>query len=300
MSKKIYLLALPAMAALPLLVKLPAFSPTWLALNDSAHAVLFLLLSVGLAVFFQLPSCNARVDRRWQYLWLGLLGLGVAIEVVQSFIGRSASFYDVFLDVIGIVVGSLLYCAWGQKRWFLAGLACLFMAFAFINPLWVTYHSYLLKKQRPIICNFDGPCPWALGFNQGVFKTIKPHMPENTKWPNNRSEFGVLTFPIAAYPGAGVLNAFISWEGYGELCAEIYWPYLWDTRLGVHIHDAGFPHKSQKFDRVVAIAPGSNTVCVSLSDVKETVDLEAAKTLIYYRPKPDKAGELYLDNIRLR
>ncbi len=288
------------MAALPLLVKLPAFSPTWLALNDSAHAVLFLLLSVALAAFFQLPSYRVRTNRAWQCLWLGLLGVGGGIEVAQSFIGRSASVHDVFLDGIGIGVGSLLYCAWGQKRWFLAGLGCLIMTFAFINPLRVTYHSHLLKKQRPIICNFDGPCPWALGFNQGAFKTVKPSMPENTKWPNNRTEFGVLTFPATTYPGIGVQNAFVSWEGYGELCAEIYWPYLWDTRLGIHIHDAGFPHKSQKFDRAVVIKAGSNTVCVSLGDVKETVNLAAAKTLIYYRPKPEQAGELYLDNIRLR
>ncbi|WP_236985023.1 VanZ family protein [Marinagarivorans cellulosilyticus] len=299
-TKTWYLLGLLAMLLLPLLVKLPAYSPTWQALNDTAHSVLFLLLCIGFAAFYKLPGQHIITTRSWQLLWAALLSGGVGIEVLQSFIGRSASVYDVFLDSIGIGVGSLLYCAWQQKRASLAAIACALMMFAFINPLWVSYHSHLLHKQLPIVCNFDGPCPWALGFNQGRFKTLKPHMPKNSLWPNNNSEFGLLNYPAAPYPGIGIQNAFASWAGYKELCAELYWPYLFDSQIGIHIHDANFPHKSDKFDSTAALKPGANTVCISLEVVAKNVDLTAAKTLIYYKPAPKDAGELYLDNIRLR
>lgn len=321
---KVGLLAL--LGAVPLFVSIPSYSPLFESLNDSAHALLFLTIGLGTFVGFKLPPPARKSLLIWLVFVAALLGLGVTIEIVQSFIGRSATLSDVILDGLGIAAAISLYWAWfarGGARLLLGILAFIALAAAFNAPIRVIWHAAQLTQQLPIICDFDGPCPAlsavdgakvqvqkaAIQVQKTTIQVQKTAIQAQKKrisagelpilWRNNASFTLRISYPVAEYPGGGFDRVAASWLGFDELCAQVYWPYLSAGRLGIHIHDKRFKKTREKFDRIYGLNAGANQVCVGLADVAQKVDLTGVKTLVYYIPKPRAAGEFYVDNIRL-
>lgn len=82
-----------------------AASGVW---DKGAHFVVFGLILWSLGVLFRaLPRTAAA---------LLALALGGAVEVVQGFVGRDASWGDLLADALGIGVALLLWAAWRGFR----------------------------------------------------------------------------------------------------------------------------------------------------------------------------------------
>lgn len=306
---KVWLLAF--LCAVPLWLYIPASTPFWEALNNSAHAVLFFVMGLSVAVIFELPRPSQKSALIWLSFVFLLLTAGIAIEVVQSFIGRSATVSDVLLDALGI--GAALCTYWavyvrGYWRVLLCSVAFVLLAIAFAGPAHALLKAAQLKQQLPMVCNFDTACPNLSGsdggqldvINLGVSNTSIHPEQHAIVWRGNKSSILRVGYRGGAFPGGGFDRVTVSWQGYNALCAEVYWPYLTAGQLGVHIHDQGFSKTRQKFDRAYALEAGANKVCIALSEVAKFVDLAGVKTLMYYSIRPITAGEFYLDNIHLR
>ena len=311
---------LSVLALVPLFVSIPSYSPLFESLNDSAHALLFLTIGLGAFVGFKLPPPTRESLLIWLVFLAALLSLGIIIEIVQSFIGRSATLSDVLLDGLGIAAAASLYWAWvarGSARLLLVISAFIALVAAFNAPIRVIWHAAQLTKQLPIICDFDGPCPALSGVDgakvqvqkaaiqaqKTAIQAQKKSMPADDLpilWRNNASFVLRISYPVAEYPGGGFDQVAASWQGFDELCAQVYWPYLSAGRLGIHIHDQRFKKTREKFDRTYGLNAGANEVCIELADVTQKVDLTGVKTLVYYIPRPGVVGEFYVDNIRLR
>ncbi len=299
---RIVVLGILALLSLtPFVVKMPGYSPFWLAMNNSAHALLFLVLTLGVAVAFKLP---VSFTRKPLLLWAGLAGallaLGLSIEIVQPYVGRERSLEDLWLDVLGIGAGTAFYWAWhlARVRWLAVGAGLLCLALAAMVPLKMLKWQWNLYKQLPLVCNFESTCPGVGGVSHGSMR--RANAASDGVWPSNKTRYGIVSYPVAPYPGVGLGMISTDWRGYSEVCADIYWPYLQASRIAVHIHDTRFPKQMIKFDESYELKPGQSTLCISLADVAKKVRLDDGKTLIYYRPAPAEAGEFYFDNVRLQ
>ena len=277
---------------LPLVARLPQYSDVWIALNNSAHAVLFMGLAIVAATLLRLTVIK---DIRVAYVVLALLTLGAMIEYIQGFIGRSRSLHDWGLDALGIAAGLCVYWAWSgrQALWLLGAGICL--AWAFSLPTLLIWQRIKLQQQLPLLCDFDSACPaWGASGGAEVRKTSAP------LWKANNSHVIELRYGATkAYPGVSFTYVTSRWRLDQKLCLDAYWPYLEPSLLGVHIHDATFARSHRKFDSPYVLASGENKLCIPISDVAAKINLTSWRELILYVPKPVKAGEVYVDNLRL-
>lgn len=294
------MVVLALLSLTPFVIKMPGYSPFLMALNNSAHAVLFLVLTLGLAIAFKFPVGFTRKPLvLWFVACAALLLLGLGIELVQPLVGRERSLEDLWLDALGIGAGTAFYWAryLASVRWpaLVAGLLC--MALAAMVPLKMLKWQWNLYKQLPLVCNFESTCPGVGGASQGSMR--RANGKSDGLWPSNPTRYGIVSYPIAPYPGVGLGMISTDWRGYSEICADLYWPYLQTSKIGVHIHDTRFLKERIKFDQVYELKPGQSTLCISLAEVAKFVQLSDGKVLIYYRPAPSEAGEFYFDNVRL-
>ncbi|WP_054112487.1 VanZ family protein [Marinagarivorans algicola] len=304
-------LLLVFLCATPLWIYIPASTPFLEALNNSAHAALFFMMGLGIAVTFELPRPCQKSLFVWFIFVFLLVCVGIAIELVQSFIGRSATLSDVLLDALGI--GAALCTYWalsirGCWRILLCGVALLLLTIAFVGPAQALWVGAQLKQQLPVVCNFDSACPNLDSSDGGTLDVINldaSNIGSSSKqrsivWRTNDSLVLRVGYRAGTFPGGGFDRVIVSWQGYNALCTEVYWPYLSAGQLGVHIHDQDFSKTRKKFDRTYSLEAGANKVCIDLAEVAKFIDLAGVKTLMYYSIRPTAAGEFYLDNIHLR
>jgi VanZ family protein len=100
-----YPLCLVAVSALSLAPKLPRIGIDFAYLDKTEHAIAYVALGfLGLAFFGDV----GRRGRAAFILSVGIgIALGVAIEFIQPFVGRSFELADMAVDLAGLCVGAL-------------------------------------------------------------------------------------------------------------------------------------------------------------------------------------------------
>lgn len=76
--------------------------------DKAAHFIAFGLILWSFGVLFQ------RLPRTWAAL-LAIV-LGAAVEVVQAYIGRNASWGDLLADALGVATALLIWLVWRRFR----------------------------------------------------------------------------------------------------------------------------------------------------------------------------------------
>jgi VanZ family protein len=73
-------------------------------------------LHVGTYAFLAIFGGTLRLSRRWRFVLLGVLSLhAFATEFFQEFVGRGASWRDVGLDHVGILLGIAVSWKWWRQ-----------------------------------------------------------------------------------------------------------------------------------------------------------------------------------------
>ena len=81
-----------------------------------------LLLNIAMFVPYGilLPIVSDKMERFLKTAWV-VFATTLTIEVVQYFIGRSADIDDVIMNLLGGIIGYLLYCVmkriFGEREW---------------------------------------------------------------------------------------------------------------------------------------------------------------------------------------
>lgn len=228
---------------------------------DLGHVVLFSGLAFAIG--------------RWEMGWTPLRKIVVAIviaavvgllvEVLQLFIGRDFSLFDVAYDVLGAVVG-MVVASWPQLRRYpreivisLCGAVALLVA-VIVAPVAATgWDAWRAQRQFPALVAFDST------LERGRFRVVG-----GTGLDIGDGQMAV-ALTTAVYSGFFIKDAPRDWRGYSTLIVDLVNPDAAPLPLTCRIHDREHTtnyRSSDRFNRRFSIAPGTHRLIIPLADVE--------------------------------
>ena len=265
--------AAAALVSLVLLASVPSHPRIWVVLSNAAHAPVFAVLSL---LILHLVRTQAGLAFRPAAAWslAAAIVLGIAIEVLQAFIGRDASLRDVWTDALGAA------CALGwvtaheptesrvERRtgWVIALVtACLAVA-----PVAEALAAYGLRTARmPTVARFS--LPWDLYFVQLQSASARRvGLPIEWSRPGDPLSLEV-RFGTGRWPGLSLWEPAPDWRGYRSLKIDLTNPGSRPLELVLRVHDALHDQRHEdRFNRPLTVGPGSRDVLtVPLADIAD-------------------------------
>lgn len=286
--------------------RLPGNTEFWLTLHESGHGLIFLLLSLSLCVLFHLFIFE-NSNRLLLATVFICIAFGGAVELVQSKVGRSASWSDFWLDLLGVCAGVSLYLSWllrGAWRWVFLCLAVLLIGVDLYDPYKVLKAGRLRAVAFPVIADFDNP---ALNFFVHAGNTGKvSFVAAPDEWPENATQVAKLEQFPGAWPGLNITEVFPDWRNYQVLEFDIFNPQPESARFTLRVHDAHHDYQySDRYNKTLKITQGLHHFEIPLEKIKQgpkhrANDMANIRGLMIYSYKLDKKRTLYVDNIQLR
>jgi hypothetical protein len=277
-------MAAAGLIALTIFGQLPGSTKLWETLQNSAHAPVFVALSLIVLRFLSpetAPICGRR--RHYVKTLLACLCIGTAIELVQALLGRDASVHDVVNDMAGAIIGILASAIGGPperkhpaavKR-VLGALALLGIA-ATMAPLAWSAAAYRNRQVRfPVLAEFSSSLD--LYFWQDSMPNFElRRLPR--EWARVRNESALyVPLPNARWPGIELTEPVPNWSAYRSFCADVINSAPSALPLNLRVHDRAHNQKmSDRFNLSFDVAPASRKIlCVPLTSVRNAPETRA-------------------------
>jgi len=294
------LLAGAALVALVLFAKLPPWPKYWVVLSNAAHAPVFGALAViGLFVL----GARTRMHPTWRVpiAFLLTVGGGMAVEWLQSLIGRDASWDDVVTDVLGAAC-ALAFVLWREATRnassssrltrSLAPAVALACAAAILYPLAEAGAAYTRRASLfPVIAEFDSGLDLYFLSGVGAVAT-RGQLPESWRTATDSESLRVRVAG-EAYPGVAFTEPARDWSGGSTLRLDVTNPDTSPLHLNVRVHDVAHNlHYDDRFNRRFVIDGSTRTtISIPLLDIRQgpasrLLDLESVAGLIVFADGP--------------
>lgn len=258
------------------------------------------------AVFMLLVQ-SYRPLLRWQeWLMVTLLaiGLGIAIEFVQRFVGRDSSWDDVLHNLFGVWLGLF----WGQKPtrlvWMLRFVCILLIAPAFWLVVYSGIADIVMRKQFPLINSFESNYEMAHVQNNPRRVNTSPDNLLHT-----HGDYGLqVVLSTKKYAGLRLVS-YGDWSGYKLLQMDFYNPDSEPLELVLKIsdahHDLGKNRFNDRFNRALILMQGWNQVQIDLEDVRtaplgRVMQMNQIRGVEVFAVQLSVPRKFYWDNIRLQ
>jgi len=107
------------------------------------------------------------------------------------------------------------------------------------------------------------------------------------------------------YPGLIPILAVKDWQGFKELCFDVYNPTKNMVRIVVRIDDRkDYPDYDDRYNKSFILKPGSNHLSIPLdtlvaSGTKRHLNLAQIHRLFIFMANPEKKTTLYIDSIKV-
>jgi VanZ family protein len=289
----LFILALILTTAILLGIQLPGDNRLIYSIQDSGHFLIFTLLTLT-ALWPYRKMHNRPV---WPVMSLIFL-FGLLIEVVQSFIGRKASLYDLLMDLLGMAAGGVLY-AGIIRRTFSTPLSIvillLFSLAAFSLPIyWLTVYQSR-AGQFPRLIDPGNFFSRALidGSMGGEVRHIE--VPNDWLMPTDPGfdSCAYVSLHEGRWPGLQVQEPAPDWRGYETLEVGIYSDQLTDLPLHLRIHDQSHGNQLEdRYNRRLLVHPGYNQYSFPLSEIEQApkarvMDLSEISNVIIHASHED-------------
>lgn len=230
--------------------------------------------------------------------------LGMLIEVIQLYTGRTFSLHDVLLNVIGAVTAVALVSPKVKTVNHLMTIAirlAVIVSLLFVskNAIVYGYDGYQAHRQFPVL--FDLSSPFELTRWRGQMVRVDKEEFEN-------SEVLHAEFLPARYATLIFDHFPRNWQGYKQLEMVIYNPEDVDVKLDIRIHDLahfeGVSPYSDRYNSKLMLKPGWNTEVISLDTIRQsprtrTMNMRHIHQLMLYFPNLTEAKTLLIRRVSL-
>lgn len=290
-------------ALLPLLLAAPLFfvgGPDWVSpllyrvAWSQGHMVFFALLIFWVQGFMQLKT-----PARWLALTLLVILLSLAIEAIQSQVGRQANWQDGLRNLIGAWLGLF----WGQsasRRVWLGRLGASLLLLAQLNGLVQVGLNHWQRLERfPLLSDVESERQLA-DWSGNI---------ERVSEPVAQGEFSLaLHLGTERYSGGGLDNVEGDWRGYNYLSFELYHsgkePLPLTLRINDSQHDRGDGRYEDRFNQRLWAQPGWNRYRIPLEKVQSapegrSMNMASIQRLGIFATQLSEPQTIYLDNLRL-
>jgi len=291
--------AAAALVALVLFARLPPWPRYWTVLGNAAHAPVFGILAV---ICLLVLAALTRSRSTWlvPLAFLTTVGGGIAVEWLQTFVGRDASWSDVVTDALGAAC-ALAFVMWrqtvsapppGRLARRLAPVVMIACAAAILHPVAEAAAAYTRRASLfPVIAQFDSPLDLYFVSAIGAVAT-RGQMPDAWSAATDPESLRVLV-ASEPYPGVAFTEPVRDWSAWSKLKLDITNPDARPLDLNVRVHDiAHSQHYDDRFNQRFAIDGATRTtISIPLQDIQQgpksrLLDLENVAGIIVFTDGP--------------
>ncbi|MCW8858443.1 MAG: hypothetical protein OQK97_01905 [Deltaproteobacteria bacterium] len=251
-----------------------------------------------------------RADLSFKRLFLEILLLTFVIggltELIQSGIGREATWQDLGNDVIGSLIGLMFF---SQTRTQLPALQLKIIQIpVFILVLWTLFpvgkvlvDDLISWQQFPLLSNFETPLE-ATRWNGSAKRMLSRQIHFS-----GQSSLQI-DLNTKRYSGIGLKDFPRDWSAYKTISLQIFNPDGEPLKLHFRIHDQSHrEHKnaySDRYNNSFTLHSGWNQLEVSLADVAQApknrlLDLSRIAGMGVFVGKLDQPRTIYIDDVKL-
>lgn len=279
-------------------------SPLYKSVWNFGHVIFFTVLLVVIQWFRPLNHW-----RQWLVVTLVALLLSGVIEAIQHWIGRHASWGDVFNNLAGVWLGLF----WGQSARPPAPSALIAggraLSLLLLGPaLWVVLETAWaegrLRQAFPLINGFENRHEWQqlITNPQGVHTELS-----NSYYREGRHSL-LVQMRAGDYAGLRVRVCYGDWSAYQQLVFDLFNPEDRPLRLMLRLsdiyHDRGTNRYDDRFNRGLVLEPGWNSIRVDIRDIVNapqgrTMAMDQLCNLGLFAADLPQDRVFYWDNIRL-
>jgi len=241
----------------------------------------------------------------WLCVTLLAIGVGIAIEFVQRFVGRDSSWDDVLHNLFGVWLGLF----WGQKPtrsvWLLRCISLLLVTPAFWLVIYSAMAEMLMREQFPLVNSFESRFELEQVHAHPLFAKTQQVDSLHTQGAYSlQVEFGTLK-----YAGLSLIGPYGDWSGYQFLQMDFYnaesEPLELVLKISDTTHDKGTNRFDDRFNRKVVLIQGWNHISIDLNDVRRAprtrvMQMDKISGLALFVMQLPKSRVIYWDNIRLQ
>lgn len=294
--------------ALLLLAFTPFFflsGPAWLAAHslgtftDLAHVVFFALLTMLIHRRMKLEDA-----RQWLIVTGAVALISIAVELVQSQVGRTPSLHDGLRNLTGVWLVAFWVRRPTMTVWMGRSLvgALVLVDFALV-AIKITEQRRMIE-QLPLLCGMESA--WEVRRWQAVDSGVD----QSGEFASEGSFSLRLELTALPYSGTALRQMPNDWSQFGQLSFDLYNPNKESLRITARISDVHHERGKNpwrfddRFNKRLSVAPGWNTFTISLREVQEApndrlMDMKLIKELRLFAAGLEEPKVIYLDNFRL-
>ncbi len=273
---------------------------------DAGHAFAFILLSslIYLAVEHHGKKRAVTVAAIVSIL------LMVGIELIQPYVGRTASLADVEVGLLGMVIALSGMVVWrSSQRWLLRGAHLLLLVVSLVwivQPALTEWRALWLRDQQfPLLGVFEDELESRLWLASGALHGKQTEISFSQQYVGSGTHSLKVETIKGTWSGVRYAAGAQDWRGYRALSMTIYNPGA-AFKLNIRIDDGvtAVPAYSERYNGRVAVNSGVNTVLLSLDDIaagpkSRSLELSSIRKMVLFVGKQQQARLFYLDDIRL-
>lgn len=241
----------------------------------------------------------------WLCVTLLAIGVGIAIEFVQRFVGRDSSWDDVLHNLFGVWLGLF----WGQKPtrpvWLLRCISLLLVTPAFWLVIYSAMADIVMREQFPLVNSFE---------SRFELEQVHAHpLFAKTQQVNSLHTHGAYGLQVELgtqkYAGLSLIGPYGDWSGYQFLQMDFYnaesEPLELVLKVSDTTHDKGTNRFDDRFNRKVVLTQGWNHISIDLNDVRRAprtrvMQMDKISGLALFVMQLPEPRVIYWDNIRLQ
>ena len=269
------------------------------ALWPIGHVTVFAFWSF-LLLRYQPTIKTANLSKQFILLTLFCFSLGIAIELIQPFFGRSREVGDVFMNYIGVLLSTLVInrnrIHWGFQLAYVSVLGYLLMPSALS-----IYDEIKLRYEFPVLASFQQNIALTRWKSDQPLSLAKP-LPDGHQMMK-------ITFVKRKYSGVALRYFQDDWQEYKSITMRFYNPNSYALPVTLIMTDQHYnkskPNSQDRFDKDLEIAPGFSDITLPLKEVQAGVklrkmDLSQMAGVDFYMYKLTNPIHLYLEELYLQ